>query len=404
MLLEPKILQSHHRDDYLLVMRLLFDTYTAQMEPTTIFVRNSLPIETVEWKHPQTGEPLTYKEASKNEKLRRWADMAYRSTIRAQACDILRAYLPAATLTNVGLFGVGQAFEHLLNKLYSHTLSEVQGIASGIHESLSQLIPSFVKRARRSEYLAETYTAARTIAAQVTERVSIAPSQPVTLVDYDDQAEAKILAAILYPHTQHPLPQLRQLVANLPMETKAQILSEYLQRRRHRRDKPGRALENVYYTFDIVGNLGLYRDLHRHRILTQERQDFTTTHGYDTAEELEATGFRSDFDRCMEAADQLYRRIVQDLPHEAQYVVPFAYRVRWYMKMNLREAVHIGELRTMPQGHSDYRLIAQGMWKQITAVHPTLARAAAFIDWNTYRLGRLQSEMRNEYKKAAISL
>jgi thymidylate synthase ThyX len=373
------------------------------MEPMIAFVRESLPIATVEWKHPQTGEPLTYKEASKDEQLRRWADTAYRSTIRAQACDILRAYLPAATLTNVGLFGVGQAFEHLLNKLYSHELSEAQGVASGIHQSLNQLIPSFVKRARRSEYLAETYTAARTIAVQVTAQTPVHRSQPVTLVDYDDQAEEKILAAILYPHTLHPLPQLRQLVASLTAEKREQVLSEYLQRRRHRRDKPGRALENVYYTFDIVGNLGLYRDLHRHRLLTQERQNFTTIHGYDTPEELEAAGFRSDFDRCMEAANRLYNHIVQDLPHEAQYVVPFAYRVRWYMKMNLREAVHIGELRTMPQGHPDYRLIVQDMWKQITAVHPTLARAAAFIDWNTYRLGRLQSEMRSEYKKAAIS-
>jgi len=400
---EPRIMESRHRDDYLSMMRFLFDTYTAQMEPTIAFVRENLPIDTVEWKHPQTGESLTYKEASKDDRLRRWANTAYRSTIRAQACDILRSYLPAATLTNVGLFGVGQAFEHLLNKLYSHALSEARHIASGVHESLTHLIPSFVKRARQNKYLQETAQATRSLAAQVTAQLPMTQSRPVTLVDYDTEAEEKVLAAILYPHTRHSLPQLRQLTATLSPEKRAQILNEYLHRRRHRRDKPGRALENIYYTFDIVGNLGLYRDLHRHRLLTQERQDFTTVHGYDTPEELEAAGFRSDFVRCMEAANQLYNRIVQDLPHEAQYVVPFAYRVRWYMKMNLREAVHIGELRTMPQGHPDYRLIVQEMWRQIDRVHPTLARAAAFIDWNTYRLGRLQSEMRTEYKRAELS-
>lgn len=400
---EPKIMESRYRDDYLSAMRLFFDTYTMQMEPMIAFVRESLPIETIEWKHPQTGEPLTYNEASKDEKLRRWANTAYRSTIRAQACDILRSYLPAATLTNVGLFGVGQAFEHLLNKLYSHDLSEAQHIASGIHGSLNHLIPSFVKRARQNEYLRETYRAIQSLTAQVTAQMPITPSQPVTLIDYEAEAEETVLAAILYPHARNSLPQLRQLVTCLSMEKRKQILSEYLQRRRHRRDKPGRALENVYYTFDIVGNLGLYRDLHRHRLLTQERQDFTTTHGYDTPAELEAVGFRPDFDRCMEAAYRLYHRIAQDLPHEAQYVVPFAYRVRWYMKMNLREAVHIGELRTMPQGHPDYRFIVQEIWRQITAVHPTLACAAAFIDWNTYRLGRLQSEMRSEYKKSAVN-
>jgi thymidylate synthase ThyX len=396
---EPKIMASAHRDEYLTVMRLLFSTYAAQMEPMIALVRKSLPIDTVEWKHPQTGEPLTYREANKDDQLRRWADTAYRSTVRAQACDILRSYLPAATLTNVGIFGVGQAFEHLLNKLYSHALSEAQGIASGIHTSLNQLIPSFVKRARRSTYLADTYAATRLLATQLLAQTPPAPSQPVTLVDYDIDAEEKILAAIVYPHTRHPLPQLRRLVTALSEEQRRQIFDEYIKRRGHRRDKPGRALENSFYTFDIVGNLGLYRDLHRHRLLTQERQDFTTVHGYDTPNELATAGFKADFDRCMEATDRLYHRIVQDLPHEAQYVAPFAYRIRWYMKMNLREAVHIGELRTMPQGHPDYRLIVQEMWRQIAAVHPTLARCAQFIDWQTYRLGRLQSEMRSEYKR-----
>jgi thymidylate synthase ThyX len=396
---EPKIMASAYRDEYLSVMRLLFSTYATQMEPMIAFVRESLPIDTVEWKHPQTGEPLTYKDALKDEQLRRWADTAYRSTVRAQACDILRSYLPAATLTNVGIFGVGQAFEHLLNKLYSHPLTEAQHIAAGVHGSLNQLIPSFVKRARRSDYLAETSEATRALAKHLFAQTSVAPSQAVTLVDYDVDAEEKILAAILYPHVHHPLPQLRRAVAAMSAEQRQHVLQEYLARRRHRRDKPGRALESSYYTFDLVGNLGLYRDLHRHRLLTQERQDFTTVHGYDTPEELKTAGFADDFMRCMEAADQLYRRLVLDLPHEAQYVVPFAYRIRWYMKMNLREAVHVGELRTMPQGHPDYRLLVQEMWRQIAAVHPTLARCARFIDWQTYRLGRLQSEMRSEYKR-----
>ncbi|MBI3250064.1 MAG: FAD-dependent thymidylate synthase [Deltaproteobacteria bacterium] len=400
---EPMIMASRHRDDYLSVMRLLFDTYAAQMEPMIAFVREILPIETVEWKHPQTGEPLTYHEAKKNEQLRRWADTAYRATVRAQACDILRSYLPAATLTNVGIFGVGQAFEHLLNKLYSHELTEARTIAAGMHESLNHLIPSFVKRARRSEYLADTQAALRSRAASLFAATPVAaPSQAVTLVDYEQDAEEKILAAMVYPHVRHSLSQLRQIVAAMSAEQREALLVEYLQRRRHRRDKPGRALEQVFYTFDVIGNLGLYRDLHRHRLLTQERQNFTTSHGYDTPDELATTEFKSAFERGMEAADRLYRRLYQDHPQEAQYVVPFAYRVRWYMKMNLREAVHIGELRTLPQGHPDYRLIVQEMGRHIERVHPTLARAAAFIDWNTYRLGRLQSEMRSEYKKAAI--
>lgn len=400
---EPRLMTSPFREAYLSTMRLLFETYASQIDPMIEFVRRSLPIETVEWKHPQTGEPLTYKEAIQDNQLRKWAETAYRSTVRAQACDILRAYLPAATLTNVGIFGVGQAFEHLLNKLYSCELTETQQIATSMHESLEVLIPSFVKRARRSEYIADTFTALRALAAQHLTQTEVAPSQPVMLVDYDDAAEEKIVAAILYPHARHPLPQLRQLIHDFNQEQRQRVLEEYLHRRRHRRDKPGRALEQVSYTFDIIANLGLYRDLQRHRILTQERQDFTTVHGYDTPLEIEEAGFQSAFIRCMDQAARLHEQLLRDFPLEAQYVVPFAYRIRWYMKMNLREAVHIGELRTMPQGHPDYRLIVQDMWRQIGAVHPALAHCARFLDWQTYRLGRLQSEIRTEYKKSVIS-
>jgi thymidylate synthase ThyX len=186
-------------------------------------------------------------------------------------------------------------------------------------------------------------------------------------------------------------------------DQRRQILQEYFAKRRHRRDKLGRAFENVYYTFDIIGNLGLYRDLHRHRILTQERQEFTTAHGYDTPPEIEKAGFKNEFDQCMQQAAEVYEQIYKDLPSEAQYVVPFAYKIRWYMKMNLREAVHMCELRTMPQGHPDYRFICQEMWRRIQQVHPTLAECGKFIDWKKYRLGRLQSEMRTEFKKSALN-
>jgi len=399
---EPKIMTSAHRADYLELMNLLFDTYSRQIDPIIQFVMKSLPIEEVELRHPQGGETLSYREAQKDEKLQRWAETAYRSTIRTQACDILRGYLPAATLTNVGFFGVGQAFEYLISKLFSHELTEARELGGAMHRELDQLIPSFVKRAKRSEYMAETYAALRSMTATLISAVPAKAGEAVTLVDHDGVAEEKIIAAILYPHSQQPLRQLRTAVSKMPVNQRRDILDEYLKRRRQRRDKPGRALEQVYYTFDIIGNLGLYRDLHRHRILTQERQDFTTIHGFDTPQEIVDAGFKADFDRCMEQAAKTYDRIYQDFPLEAQYVVPFAFRIRWYMKMNLREAVHIGELRTMPQGHPDYRFIVQEMWRKIQEVHPALASCAKFIDWQTYRLGRLQSEMRTEYKKSAF--
>jgi thymidylate synthase ThyX len=399
---EPKIMASRHRDSYVEVMNLLFDTYSRQMEPMLESVARSLPIEQLEVRDPVSGKGLSYGDAAKDERLKRWAEAAYRATVRAHACDVLRSYLPAATLTNVGMFGVGQAFEYLISKFYSHELTEAKELGSAMHGELNQLIPSFVKRAQLNEYLVGTSVSAKALATRYTSMAPAATSEPVTLIDYDTKAEEKIIASILYSHGRHPLMQLRQIAAKISVEERGKVLEEHFGKRRHRRDKLSRAFENVYYTFDILGNLGLYRDLHRHRILTQERQDFTTVHGYDTPPEIEEGGFKAAFDDCMVHTAKLYEEIHRDFPSEAQYVVPFAYKIRWYMKMNLREALHMVELRTMPQGHPDYRFICQEMWRKIQEVHPALAECGKFIDWKKYRLGRLQSEMRTEFKRSVM--
>jgi thymidylate synthase ThyX len=396
---EPRIMASSHRDAYLSLMRLLFETYSDQLGPMTDFVANAIPIETLPLRHPQTGEALHYDDLSGDATLSKWAEGAYRTTVRTHVCDLLRGYLPVATLTNLGLFGTGQAFESLLTKLYTHPISEARALATSIHQELNPLIPSFVKRARASDYLAALRQTDRATARAQTLLLPVQSAEEVTLVDHDEQAEEKILAALLYPYAQQPLPQLRQQVREMSPAERKKRLSACWDARTNRRDKPGRAWEQVYYTFDILGNLGAYRDLHRHRILTQERQAFTTIHGYDRPQEIEAAGVGPAFDRCMEAAARLYEQTHRDLPDEAQYVVPFAYRIRWQMKLNLREAVHIAELRSLPQGHSDYRRIVQQMWRKIAEVHPTLADCAKFMDWNHYSLGRLQSEMRTEYKR-----
>lgn len=417
---EPTIAGSRHAQDYHDLMERLFDAYSRQMEPMIAHVRKSLPLEETELRNPRTGATITYAEALRDKKLDRWAKTAYHSTIRAHACDVLRGYLPAATRTNVGLFGVGQALEYLLSKLYSSDLEELRNLGSAIHGELDTLIPSFVKRARRNSYLSDTFRETRSLAEElvtgpvrqvagmeVVDEMAETPvgdtdrqAPAVTLVDHDDRAEERVIAAILYPHTGRPLSQLRELAAQMPEARKQAVLDAYMKSRGHRREKPGRALEQVYYTFDIIGNLGAYRDLQRHRLLSQERQDFTTAHGYDTPIEIDEAGFGDDFRRCMDRAAEVHDSIRADYPREVQYVVPFAYRTRWYMKMNLREAVHIGELRTLPQGHPDYRRIVQDMWRQIAAAHPRLAEYAKFIDWNTYRLGRLAAEIRTEFKRS----
>src|SRR5438132_2251509 len=186
---EPRIISSRHREDYLEVMNLLFDTYSRQMEPMLEFVSRSLPIDEMQLRHPTTGKTLSYDEAKGNEKLQRWAETAYRATVRAHACDVLRSYLPAATLTNVGLFGVGQAFEYLLSRLYSHELSEAKELAGAMHSELNQLIPSFVKRAQFNEYLVSTAAAAKALAKNAVTTSPLKSAKPVMLIDYDSQPE-----------------------------------------------------------------------------------------------------------------------------------------------------------------------------------------------------------------------
>ena len=176
---EPKIMASRHRDEYLRVMNLLFDTYSRQMEPMLQCIGKSLPIEQLEVRDPTTGKGLSYDEAKRDERLKRWAETAYRATVRAHACDVLRSYLPAATLTNVGIFGVGQAFEYLLSKLYSHELSEAKELATAMHGELNQLIPSFVKRAQINDYLVSISGAAKALADHTTPAAPANANEPV---------------------------------------------------------------------------------------------------------------------------------------------------------------------------------------------------------------------------------
>ena len=396
---EKTLLSSRHGAAFRALMDRLFETYAAQIDPLIAHIESVLPIESVGVRHPKSGETLAWKDVARDEELLKAARRAYAATVRAHACDVVRSYLPGATLTNFGVFATGQAFEHLLNRLYASPLAECVALGSAMHRELDTLIPSFVKRATRRDWLVGREARSREAAARLIPP-GTSPAGPVTLLDFDPGAEAKVLAALLYPYADRPLADVRARVAAMPAGETAALHEKLAGERHNRRDKPPRALEETSYTFDLLGNFGIYRDLHRHRLLSQERQPFTTVHGFDTPPEIEESGCGPEFRACMEEAHELHEALHREHPHEAQYVVPFAFRVRWRVTLNLREAVHLCELRSMPQGHPDYRLLVQEMWKQIEAAHPGLAAWGKFVNRDTYRLGRLQSEMRTEYRRA----
>jgi thymidylate synthase ThyX len=338
---------------------------------------------------------------------------AYRHTIHAKACDAARGILPAATLSNLGIYGSGQAFEALLLRMRSHPLPEARSYATMMLEELRKVIPSFVARVDRedrgvewSEYLARTHDATAAVVARMFAGEEAEPRPMVTLTDWDPDAEDKLLAAACYPHTALPEDQVLAKVRRLSPGERVELLAAYVGDRTNRRHRPGRAFERVDYRFDVLADYGAFRDLQRHRMLTIEWQPLSAHHGYEVPDAIDEAGVRDRFDDAMRCSASLYEALLEDFPEQASYAVSLAYRVRFVMQMNAREAMHLLELRSMPSGHPAYRLIAQEMHRLIAeqAGHHALAAAMRHVDHNEYELERLAAERAAESRRPARPL
>lgn len=368
--------------EYEAAMDALFQTYSDLVMPLTEAVRAQYPIE--------EGE----------------TERGWKSATRAKALDLLRGLLPAATLTNVGLYGNGRAFEYLVTKLSAHGLPECRRLAGDIHGELSLVIPAFVRRALDERYGAPAAARIEAIRRRMAHlaqasadiRRQMAPSAgpQVRLLDWDADAERKVAAAALYAGSDRPWSELGG--------DPGPVLDALLSGRRNRRDRAPRPLEHAAYLFEIEANFGAYRDLHRHRMLSQERQLLGTSLGYDAPPELERFGYRDRFVGAVESVAAAHEHLAARLgPELAQYAVPLAFRVRWHARLNLRELYHLCELRTTPQGHPDYRQVAQEMFKRVRDVHPRLASYAAFVDLGAGdELERRASEKRLDQKLSRL--
>ena len=375
---ELKTLDQYHE-----TCDMLFETYASLIPKISAFVSEKMP----------------------EEERSRMSGRAYESVIRSKTCDIIRGILPASTKTNMGFFGNGRAYEYLITKMYADPLPEIRNLARTMQTELRTTIPSFVKRPdtehgkEMQKYYSDTRNAIGMLAVQ-------SPPEPkaedVVLVDYDKDAEAKIAAAALYPHTHRSLSSLMQDAKLMTQDHRSKIIDAYVGTRSNRRHRPGRAFELPCYTFDICANFGCYRDIHRHRVLTQQRQLLGCLHGYTLPKEIVDAGCENEFRDAMDAAKQAWEQIAKKDQFQAQYVVPLAYRIRWQMTLNLREAFHFCELRTARQGHIDYRRIAQKMSREIGRVHPDLAKHMKFVDMNEYEFERLEAEKAQDRKMAAI--
>ncbi len=337
-------------------------------------------------------------------------DGVYRSTITAKTCDTLRGLLPAATRSNVGIYATGQAYEQLLLRLRAHPLAEMREYADLMLVELRKVIPAFLRRVDLedrgvawSRYLRETRERTEEIAAKVLAGVEGGPREEVVLTDHDPEGEVKVAAAALYAASDLPDDELLEAARRMTPEERAEVLRAYVGERGNRRHKPGRAFERTGYRFDVLCDFGAFRDLQRHRLLTIEWQRLTTRHGYETPPEVEAAGLRPDWTRVMEASAELEGEFLEAGHQEAaQYAVTMAHRIRFVMQMNAREAMHLTELRSSPQGHPVYRRVAQAMHRLIGEVHPGIAAAMSYVDHSAVELERLEAERRAEARRRAM--
>ena len=387
--LVPEELDAHSslQGDYIRVLNGAFDTYARWIDPMRQWFERRYP--------RQPGD----------------SEAVHRSAIRAKALDTLRGLLPAATQSNVGIYATGQAYEMLLLRMRAHPLAEVRSTADRILNELRKVIPAFLTRVdqpdrggRWSAYLAETHQSMEEIAARVEGDDTPDPNREVTLTDFDPDGEAKVVAAALYESSSRSDAELLDAVRRMPPAERAAILHAYVGKRSNRRHKPGRAFERTSYRFDVLTDYGAFRDLQRHRLLTIEWQTLSPRHGYVQPEAIVEAGGDDDWREVMSRSAELAERM-QDagLAAAAPYAVSMAYRIRFVMDMNAREAMHVIELRTAPQGHPAYRRVCQQMHRLIADVagHKAIAEAMQFADHSAVELERLQEERRLEQKRQA---
>ncbi len=337
------------------------------------------------------------------------SDAVYRAAIRAKALDTLRGLLPAAVQSNLGLFGTGQAYEALLLRMRANPLGESQAYADLILTELRKVIPAFLTRVdqperggRWTQYLADTRTATAGVAMDVLADVAREPRPEVVLADFDPDGEIKVVAAALYAVSDLPDDQLFDVARRMTGDDRASVLRAYVGRRENRRHKPGRAFERTTYRFDILADYGAFRDLQRHRLLSLEWQPLGALHGYVEPDAIEAAGAHEDWTAVMDASADLHDALhAEGLSAVAPYAVSMAYRIRFYMEMNAREAMHLIELRTAPQGHPAYRRVCQAMHRLIAeqAGHRLIADAMTFADHTEVELERLKAERAAERKR-----
>ena len=395
---DKRLSNGHYRyyRDHDVTMSSLGARYVGEMDRMFDTYAELLP-QLVEWltkKFPKTADDT---------------DFVYRQAIRAKALDAVRGLLPASALSNLGIYASGQAYESLLLRMRAHPLPEVREYSKLMMDELVKVIPSFLKRVNIAErgvawttYLAETKGATKNLISSMWSDIEAEPGEHVRLAAYDKDGEAKILEAIVFANSTMSQEEASKRVGAMNAGDRSKLMATYVGDRKNRRHRPGRAFESTMYRFELVTDYGAFRDLQRHRLLTIEWQPLTVELGFDVPDVIKEAGLTEPFVASLERSASLYYDMREQFPEQAQYCVALAFRIRYVMEMNAREAMHLIELRSGPQGHPSYRRVAHEMARLIReeAGHAAIADSMSYVDFSDTDLERLEAERNAERKRS----
>ena len=379
----PEIKGNKLETSYKKHMDFLFDTYTDVQEKIVPILKN---------KYPQSEKQT---------------ERAWETVIKAKACDIVRGLLPASTRSNLGIYANGQSYEYMLVKMYASNNSEVIQYANMILEELRKIIPAFLTRVDLedrgklwSKYMENINLEMDNISESLFDTMAHSQinqkNNEVKLVSWDKDALDRILQSALFEYSYESEDCIINKLNTLSEEEKNDILIKYCGNRTNRRHKPGRAFETTNYKFEILSDYGAFRDLQRHRMLTLQWQKLSPRNGYVIPIELdEFPDIKDMYKNALIKVESIYDEFCSHFNEEvAQYVIPFAYRVRYEIYMNLREAFHFIELRSQKQGHNSYRKVCIDMYNSIVnkANHHFVKNCMKFVDREFYDLAREDAE------------
>jgi thymidylate synthase ThyX len=330
--------------------------------------------------------------------------------LKTKTFDTLRGILPSSTLSQVAFFGNGQAFEYAISRSRKHNLGEIRWTAQQAQIELEKVIPAFLRRLDLKEaqnyqiYLGERRQRIRKAISNFNFEIESKKeinNFEVRLINYDPDGENKVIAGLIYEITHESFESILEKVRKMSQDEKEKILVQALYGRTKRFYKVPRAFEMADLCFEIVMNIGAWRDLHRHRMHTQMRQNWTIYHGFDISEELKEAGLDQKFKLAIYQVEDVFLKIEKYDPDLAQYATTLAHRLRFLQKQNLRAFFWETELRTIPAGHPDYRKVEQEKVKLVKNIYPLITKYL-LADMNQYDFARRGIEEQIQAKEEEL--